>query len=538
MSPNIALGVQPVQFESPLVQTGRALELQGAAQRNQLAQMQMAAAQRDIEATNALNAAYQAAYNPVTGEIDINKLRQTLSTGGFGAKLPAIEESIAKAEKEKLQQKELKGKIDAQPVELASKRAKAFDDVLKQRAYSLSQIDPASPDAAAQFIAWHQENHKDPILGPELAKLGVTADQVMPRIRQLIVQPGGVDKLIADARQGIQQFAAANTQPSDLARLQSERAAIVAINPNDPRVAQFDAAIAKLTTVAEHGSELSKLEKELADRIKANPNDPAIPHYKAAIKKATEWKPQAIVVPAAPTLSKDAIEDQANRFLIDGTLPPLGMGRDAVANRNAIINRASQMARDQGVSADRITQLENKANASALTQLTKQETMVGAFEKNFTKNVKIVENLTQKKDSSGVPLLQKWINVGKKSVSGDPDLAALNIAIKAVQNEYGKIVSGSMGNTAVAVSEIRRMEDLLNAAQNPEDIQAVLNTMKQETQNRMAGFKEQKTELTGNMRGKKAEEGKAGEGKAGGAIAPYSDAEKERRYQEWKAKNK
>jgi hypothetical protein len=220
--------------------------------------------------------------------------------------------------------------------------------------------------------------------------------------------------------------------------------------------------------------------------------------FKKLITKANKF---VVQTSSAPTLSKDAIDDQANRFLTDGTLPSLGMGKDAVANRNAIINRASQLARDQGMSNDRVTQLANKANTSALTQLTKQETMVGAFEKNFVKNVDIVDRLSKKTDNTGVPLLQKWINVGKKASSGDPDLAALAVAIKAVQNEYGKIVSGSMGNTAVAVSEIKRMEELLNAAQTPQDVQAVLNTMRQETQNRMLGFKEQKAELTGAMRG-------------------------------------
>lgn len=215
--------------------------------------------------------------------------------------------------------------------------------------------------------------------------------------------------------------------------------------------------------------------------------------FKKLIAKANKI---VVQTPAAPTLSASALDMNAERFLVDGTLPP-GISK---ANRDAIMNRAAVIAKDKGMSVDRVAQLEVTANKSALAQLSKTETMVGAFEKNFIKNVKIVENLNSKRDSTGVPLLQKWINVGKKAVTGDPDLAALNIAIKAVVNEYGKIVSGSMGNTAVAVSEIKRMEDLLNSAQNPADVVAVLNTMKAETQNRMAGFKEQRAELTGAMR--------------------------------------
>jgi hypothetical protein len=215
--------------------------------------------------------------------------------------------------------------------------------------------------------------------------------------------------------------------------------------------------------------------------------------FKKLIAKANKI---VVQTSAAPTLSASALDMNAERFLVDGTLPP-GISKP---NRDAIMNRAAIIAKDKGMSVDRVAQLEVTANKSALAQLSKTETMVGAFEKNFIKNVKIVENLNSKRDSTGVPLLQKWINVGKKAVTGDPDLAALNIAIKAVVNEYGKIVSGSMGNQAIAVSEIKRMEDLLNSAQNPADVVAVLNVMKAETQNRMAGFKEQRAELTGAMR--------------------------------------
>jgi putative sterol carrier protein len=145
--------------------------------------------------------------------------------------------------------------------------------------------------------------------------------------------------------------------------------------------------------------------------------------------------------------------------------------------------------------------MQNKANSAALSQLTKQETMVGAFEKNFVKNADLVLKFSSKVDRAGAPLLDKWIQSGKRAATGDPELKALDVAIKAVSNEYAKIVSGSMGNTAVAVSEIKRMESLLNSAMTKQDVLSVINVMKTETENRMAGFKEQKAELTNSMRG-------------------------------------
>jgi hypothetical protein len=197
-----------------------------------------------------------------------------------------------------------------------------------------------------------------------------------------------------------------------------------------------------------------------------------------------------------PQLNADAVTVAADRYLTDGTIPA-GISKP---QRTAIMNKGAELAKERGISGDRLTQLETKANQAALADIAKTEARVGAFEKNFTKNVALVEKFSSQKDSSGVPILQKWINNGKKALTGDPQLASLAVAIKAVQNEYGKIVSGSMGNTQVAVSEIKRMEDLLNAAQTPQDVQAVLNTMRTETQNRMQGFKEQKAELSNSMK--------------------------------------
>jgi hypothetical protein len=421
-----------------------------------------------------------------------------------------------------------------------------------------------SVDGVSQFVS---AAYKDPDLAPILTQIrpfeealnanldeynrdpenwklnaaGVSPDKIMEIARNkakeereankpMVVAPGGV--LVSPS--GDEIFKAPDREKeSDLARLQRERADIFKGNKDDPRLKQYDAAIAKATTTNQPLSDLARKQNELADleeQLKADPDNKLlkqrVKEYKDDIRKDTQWKPQTIVM-QAPTLSVPAIDMAADRFLTDGTLPT-GISKP---NRDAIMNRAAAMAKEKGINPDRVAQLEVTANKQALGQLSKTETMVGAFEKNFVKNVKIVENLNKKRDSTGIPLLQKWINVGKKAGTGDPDLAAINVAIKAVVNEYGKIVSGSMGNTAVAVSEIKRMEDLLNAAQNPEDVQAVLNVMRAETQNRMEGFKEQRAELTTSMRSSTT----APAAKPN-APTPYTDAEKERRYQEWKAK--
>lgn len=205
------------------------------------------------------------------------------------------------------------------------------------------------------------------------------------------------------------------------------------------------------------------------------------------------------------TFSPEAITNAAARYNVDGTLPPMGMGKSGATGRAKILNEAARLAGVSGDTAEeqRIRQVANKASAAALTALTKQEAAVNAFEKTFNRNADMVTELATKRDQTGMPFAQKWIQAGKRATGNDPELLAYDSAIKGTLNEYTKIVSGSMGNTQAAVSEIERVTKLLNSAQTAEQINAAIKMMKTETENRKIGFKEEKAVLTESMKAPK-----------------------------------
>lgn len=192
INPAIALGVKGIELQDPLQQYGRVMAIQGAQQQNQLAQMQMQQAQREQEATNALNRAYAEAYNPQTGDVDINRLRTSLASGGYGSKLPDIEKKLGEVKTQRLTQAKTEGEV----LDAALKRSRGF----------LETLDPNAPGAAEAYLAWHEANHKDPIIGPALAARGVTADQSRGRIMQLLNTPGGLARLINESKLGTEKF--------------------------------------------------------------------------------------------------------------------------------------------------------------------------------------------------------------------------------------------------------------------------------------------------------------------------------------------
>ena len=221
-----ALIAQGYQFQpppDPFVQYGRMQQLQQGEQANQLAKYQFEAAKRADLQANALNQAYGNAVNPDTGEIDYAQVRKSLATGGAGSQIPALEKSRLEQATAALTQqklagevaaqpealKKLKGEIAAQDPALALKKIEVLNSQFDQSKRLLNQIDPNSPDAGNQLMAWHQSNHAPGVLGDTLRANGSTPEQTISNIQAAIAQgPKGIANFIQRSTLGQTEFAA------------------------------------------------------------------------------------------------------------------------------------------------------------------------------------------------------------------------------------------------------------------------------------------------------------------------------------------
>lgn len=194
LDPVIAQGFRGIELQNPLDAYARIQQIQSAQQQNALSRYQLGAAQRDEMAQNALSQAFQAAYNPDTGAYDMNRLRGEVIRGGAGAKLPGIEKQM--------------GELRTQQLAQSKAEAEAVTQKLAQSRALLDTIDPSDPSAPQRFMAWHEVNHTDPVLGPVLQRMGITADQSRARIAQAASQgPAALADLIAQSREGQTKFA-------------------------------------------------------------------------------------------------------------------------------------------------------------------------------------------------------------------------------------------------------------------------------------------------------------------------------------------
>lgn len=180
---SIAMGYQPIKLENPMNQLTQLMQIRAA-------QSQYDVGQQGIQEANKLNLLYSGAID-ADGNIDRKKLLSGAAQQGLGSRIPGLQKGFYEAD-------EAKGKADKQKVDL-------IDSKLKQSRQLLDGI--TTPE---QFIAWHEGNHSDPVLGPVLSSRGVTADQSRATIMKAIQTPGGFEELLKKSALGLEKFTELN----------------------------------------------------------------------------------------------------------------------------------------------------------------------------------------------------------------------------------------------------------------------------------------------------------------------------------------
>lgn len=204
-------------------------------------------------------------------------------------------------------------------------------------------------------------------------------------------------------------------------------------------------------------------------------------------------------------LSPEGLDLAAETYRTTGKLPT-GLYRNKTALVR-VIGRAAELAKAQGddAKATVLGQQAFSASKGALTAISRQEAMVGAFEKTALKNLLLARDLGRKVDRTGSPIVNKALLAFRQGVTGDPETAAFVNALVAARTEYAKVLSGATGAQGITDSARHEAEDLFSKATNQEALERIMQVAEQEMANRMASFREQKAELQRNMGGQAPE---------------------------------
>ena len=314
-----------IQIESPINQMTQAMQLRGLQESSQMNALRMQEAQRQSSQRNALSRIYADTSLKQGSPEQLARIQQEAPDlfEGVANRAAQQAELAERIEGRKYQNFERKFKL----YQSVTPTIKTVDDVSKfvSASYAdpdlgpiLNQIRPYADALNSNLDAFNDdaENWRLQAAGVSPEKIAEIARNRAKEDREankpVVLAPGGV--LVSPS--GDEIFKAPDREKeSNLARLQRELADIVKENPDDPRIAQYNAAITKETTTNLSPSDLARKQNELeileAQLVKT-PNDKKlrerIEQYRKDIKKDTEFKPPVTNVNVAPPVQTVTVQ--------------------------------------------------------------------------------------------------------------------------------------------------------------------------------------------------------------------------------------
>lgn len=253
----------------------------------------------------------------------------------------------------------------------------------------------------------------------------------------------------------------------------------------DGRMAQVEPGTGKITPIAS---------EELQSVIGPNGQPSLVPRSQAA--GMTPFNPSIF---GAAGMSDQALQFAADTYRTTGKMPP-AFARNPMAQAK-VLDRVAADAAASGDSAGSIAARSAalKANGQALDQNTKLEAATTSYYNTLDKNLTKLQELQGKVDTSGVPLVNKVYRAWQSKIAGTPDVAAYVTYLNSAAAEFAKIQSGSLGNAPVSDAARKHADEIINQYMTTGQINAVVDAMRGEGNNRLSSIREEGQAIRGAM---------------------------------------
>lgn len=189
----------------------------------------------------------------------------------------------------------------------------------------------------------------------------------------------------------------------------------------------------------------------------------------------------------ATNFTPQAIDNAAKRYNLDGTLPPMGMGKAASAGRTAILNRAAELAQGVDGTDQRQNQLNVKQQQRVLQDFTSGKSASAV--RSFNVGISHLDTLGHLADALGNKDTQAVNRVGNyfATQTGSPAPTNFNAAKKIVGDEIVKAIVGAGGG----VHDREEAAKVIDAANSPEQLKGAINTYKELMVGQLGGLERQ-----------------------------------------------
>jgi len=163
-------------------------------------------------------------------------------------------------------------------------------------------------------------------------------------------------------------------------------------------------------------------------------------------------------VPTATTYRPETLDRMADEVAKGGPPPRFAYGVAGNADRQAFQEALDRrLAKDDMAGGDLVgVRAGQAADKQALTQAIKQRTAIASFADTALANGDVLLDLAKAVDTTGVPVVERWIRAGRRAVDGDPDVTAFNAQLHLWSNEMARIIANP--NLAGVLTDAARQE--------------------------------------------------------------------------------
>jgi hypothetical protein len=419
---------------------------------NALAQYTLSKARREDELTNQLLGDLRSA----TTNDEIYRAYQRAGKGDVASKLRG----------EALTQRKTEGDITAQ-------RTKLIDDKLAQSRAMLEGV--STPE---EYMAWHEANHADSVLGPVLAARGITAEQSRKRIEEALKTPGGLEQLINQSKLGVAKFAEMN-KPSN--------------------VSQNFGGTAQVLSIPGMGGAATVVPGSVGTVTAAPSTEAALMSARAAGERNQIARARLENETATGKFTPDTVDFLAQTYIQTGNIPPLGMGRAAADLRQKVIERAAIVARTPATAAPgEAAPTPISAADAARTIWQNRQAFAGGTAGQRTLGTTLANVTSAATEANNmIPLVEKYaalvnptdfplVNAAGNFVSrqgGGENVVGLAGSLNSLVNAYARAINPK---GVATVSDKNHAREIINEAMSKGQLNTALSVMRAEMESAMA----------------------------------------------------
>lgn len=187
---------------------------------------------------------------------------------------------------------------------------------------------------------------------------------------------------------------------------------------------------------------------------------------------------------AAPALSPAGLDAAAVNWARTGQMVAAGMGKQGVAFRTKIINRAAEIFPNLDLASNRAGFESDK---SALTNLKKIHEASSAFERTALKNADVLRGTISRIADTGSPWLNRPVRLIKRGI-GDPNLAAFRTALETVAPEFARLLNSPTASGQLSDTAREEIRVILDPNATPRMLLASLGILEQDARNRTSSY--------------------------------------------------